>query len=113
MAAIEVTPDRIRIRLSTPEKISALRGDLTFPRAAVGRVEVVPDGVAATRGLRAPGLAVPGLRKVGIWRGRAGTEFVSVRGGQPAVRIELTGQRYDAVLIGDADAEAVARAVGR
>lgn len=109
MAAIEIDRDSVHVRLSTAEKIWALRGDLTFPRTAVRQVEVVPDGLAATRGLRAPGLAVPGARKVGTWRGRAGTEFVSVRGGEPAVRITLTGQRYDAVLIGATQPEELAR----
>ncbi|MER7457694.1 hypothetical protein [Micromonospora sp. NPDC126480] len=111
MAVVEIDRDSVHVRLSTAEKIWALRGDVTFPRSAVRQVEVLPDGLAATRGLRAPGLGLPGLRKVGTWRGRAGTEFVSVRGGEPAVRITLAGQRYDAVLIGAAGPEQLARSL--
>ncbi|MFC0004580.1 hypothetical protein [Micromonospora siamensis] len=109
MATVEITADRIRVRLSTTEKIFALRGDLSFPRTAVRRAEVVPNAVTAIRGLRAPGLGLPGLRNVGRWRSRVGTEFVTVRAGQPAVRITLSGQPYDSLLIGSDDATALAR----
>ncbi|SCE73611.1 hypothetical protein [Micromonospora mirobrigensis] len=108
MASVEITADRIRVRLSTAEKIFALRGDLSFPRTAVRGVEVVPNAVTMIRGLRAPGLGLPGLRNVGTWRGRAGTEFVTVRAGQPAVRITLSGQPYDSLLIGSDDATTLA-----
>jgi hypothetical protein len=34
------------------------------------RVRGEPDALAAVSGLRAPGLAVPGRTKIGVWRGR-------------------------------------------
>ncbi|MBY8874950.1 hypothetical protein K7640_24275 [Micromonospora sp. PLK6-60] len=111
MATIDVGTDRIRVRLSRAEKLWALRGDLTFPRSAVREVTVEPDGLAATRGLRAPGLGLPGVRKVGTWRRRGGRELVSVRAGQPAVRITLDGQWYNSVLVGADQPEDLARAV--
>ncbi|MFG2105222.1 hypothetical protein [Micromonospora chersina] len=111
MATIDLSTDTIRVRLTPAEKLWALRGDLAFPRAAVRTVTVEADGLRATRGLRAPGLGVPGLRKVGTWLGRTGREFVSVHADQPAVRITLAGQRYDALLIGADDAAALAEAV--
>ncbi|MFF4807075.1 hypothetical protein ACFY03_02480 [Micromonospora chersina] len=111
MATIDLSTDTIRVRLTPAEKLWALRGDLTFPRGSVRAVTVEPDGLRATRGLRAPGLGVPGLRKVGTWFSRAGREFVSVHANQPAVRITLAGQRYDALLIGTDDAAALAEAV--
>ncbi|MFI7214828.1 hypothetical protein [Micromonospora maritima] len=111
MATVHLTAERIHVRLTAAEKVWALRGDLSFPRSAVRAVTVVPDGLHETRGLRAPGLGVPGLRKVGTWRGATGREFVSVRAGQPAVRITLADQRYDALLVGADDAAALAEAV--
>jgi hypothetical protein len=112
MTTVRVTADSIELTLTTAEKIGALRGDLRVPRSAVVAVEVVPDGLAATRGLRAPGLAVPGVRKVGTWRGAVGKQFVSVRRGEPAVRVRLAGQPYDVLLIGSADAPALAAELG-
>lgn len=111
MATVDLSTDTIRVRLTPAEKVWALRGDLAFPRGAVRAVTVEPDGVRAIRGIRAPGLGVPGRRMVGTWRGRTGREFVSVRADQPAVRITLTGQRYDSLLIGADDAAALAEAV--
>ncbi|MFG2057448.1 hypothetical protein ACGFI9_25850 [Micromonospora sp. NPDC048930] len=67
MATIAFDNDRIRVRLTPAEKLWALRGDLSFPRDAVRAVTVEPDGLHATRGMRAPGLGVPGRRKVGTW----------------------------------------------
>jgi hypothetical protein len=75
---------------------------------------VESDGISAARALRAPGLGVPGLRKIGTWRrradGRTRRTAVSVRRGQPAMRIELRGTSWDQLLIGHDDARALATA---
>lgn len=110
MATIETTPRTLRISLTRAEHVLGLLRDLEVPLAAVRTAEVVPDGLAAARGLRAPGLGLPGLRKIGTWRRRGSTGFVSVRRG-PAVRLELTGQRFDTVLVSVADPVAAVGAV--
>ena len=69
----------------------------------MSEAHVETDGLSAVRGIRAPGLGLPG-RKVGTWRGREGTWLVSVRKAQPALSFRLTGQRYDGVLLGLDDA---------
>jgi hypothetical protein len=106
MATLTTTPHTLRLSLSRAEKILGLLRDLEVPRSAVTAVEAVPDGIAGVHGLRAPGLGLPG-RKLGTWRRRGGRTLVSVRRGQPAVRIELTGQRFDTMLIGIDDPAAV------
>ncbi|SDC79763.1 hypothetical protein SAMN05660690_2592 [Geodermatophilus telluris] len=111
MATIRATAETLTVTLTRAEKVLGLLRDLEVPLSAVRSVEVVPDGIAATRGLRAPGLGLPGLRLVGTWRRRGDRTLVSVRRGEPAVRIGLAGQRYDAVLVSAADAAAVASAV--
>jgi hypothetical protein len=80
--------------------------DHTFPISSIASSDVEADGLAAARGLRAPGLAVPARRKVGTWRGR-GRSLVSVRRGQAAVVVDLTGQRFARLVIGVDDAAAV------
>jgi uncharacterized protein len=110
VSTLQVTPDRVVLRLSTAERLAAVHGDLTVPRSAITAVELVDDGVGAARGLRSPGLGIPGRRKLGTWRSRAGRQFVDVRRGQPALRIELApGQRYSRLLVGTDDAAALAR----
>jgi hypothetical protein len=108
MAVLQVTPPTLSVRLTRFEKIAGLLRDPEVPLSAVRSVEVVDDAVGATRGLRAPGLGLPGLRKIGTWRRRGETMLVCVRRGQPAVRIALTGARYDTLLVGADDAVAVA-----
>ncbi|RKN43488.1 hypothetical protein [Micromonospora endolithica] len=111
MSTVHVTADRVRIRLRPVEKIFALHGDLDLPRSAVRTAEVLTDGLAATRGLRAPGLAIPGWTKVGTWRGRGARQYVAVRRGVPTLRLTLDRQRYDIVLVSTPDAHAVAAAL--
>lgn len=107
MATVTATPRTLTVSLSRVERVLGLLRDLEVPRSAVRTVEVVPDGPAATRGLRAPGLGLP-WRKIGTWRERGAKTLVSVRRGQPAVRVRLAGQRFDTLLIGVDDPAAVA-----
>ena len=107
MATVTTTPQTLHVSLTRAERILGLLRDLEVPRSAVRAVEVVPDGLAAVRGLRAPGLGLPG-RRIGTWRGRGEKTLVSVRRGQPAVRVRLAGQRFDALLLGVDDPAAVA-----
>jgi hypothetical protein len=106
MATLQLTPQTLSVRLTRFEKIAGLLRDLEVPISAVRSVEAVDSGLAATRGLRAPGLGLPGIRKIGTWRGRGTKTMLSVRKGQPAVRVELDGARFDVLLIGADDAAA-------
>lgn len=108
MTTIHVSDDTLTVRLAPVSKLAGLLRDQVVPRSAVTTVEVVPDGLAAARGVRAPGLALPGRRKIGTWRGRGARRFVDVRRGQPALRLTLEGQRYDELLLGHDDARALA-----
>lgn len=111
MSTVIVTGETVEVRLRAAEKIGALHGDLRVPRSAVRTAEVVAKGVRAARGLRAPGLELPGVIKLGTWRGRGVTRFVAVRRGTPALRLTLDGQRYDEILVSTPDAAALAAAL--
>jgi hypothetical protein len=108
MATLQVRPPVLSLRLTRFEKIAGLLRDVDVPLSAVRDVAVVDDALAATRGLRAPGLGLPGVRKIGTWRGAGEKMLVCVRRGQPAVRVRLGGQRWDTLLIGADDPAAVA-----
>jgi hypothetical protein len=106
-----LTDDHLEIRFTPLERVLGLLRDARVPLSAVRSVEVVPDGMGAVRGLRAPGLAVPGLRRLGTWRAREGKTLVAVRRGQAAVRIGLEGERWSELLLGTHDAVGLAATV--
>ena len=111
MATITSTPTSLSVTFSRFEKVAGLLRDISVPVASIASVTLEPDGIKAARGVRAPGLGVPGRRKIGTWRqrrdGRSIRTAVSVRAGQPAVRIELHGTSWDHLLIGHDDGERI------
>ncbi|MGY1804946.1 hypothetical protein ACI78T_16825 [Blastococcus sp. SYSU D00922] len=111
MARVQLTPTTVTVRLTRAEKFWGLLRDVEFDRAAVREVDVVQEPLSAARGLRAPGLAWPGVRKIGTWRRPGERILVSVRRGRPAVRLRLAGARYDTVLVSTDDAAALAGAL--
>ena len=70
MATVQLDETTVTVRFTRAEKFWGVLRDVEFPRSAVREVEVVPEPLSAVRGLRAPGLAWPGLRKIGTWRRR-------------------------------------------
>ena len=108
MARLEVTPTTVSVRFGRGEKVAGLLRDLEVPRSAVQAAEVVADPLRQVRGLRFPGADVPGFVKIGTWRRAGERTLVSVRRGQPAVRVRLTGQRFQELLVGADDAERIA-----
>lgn len=113
MATMTTDRTHLHLHLSTAEKIAGLIRDVRVPLTSVRDVETVADGLGAVRGIRAPGLGLPGHRAIGTWRRPGEKTLVSVRRGQPAVRVTLAGERYDALLVGSHDAAAVADTVRR
>lgn len=106
MAAVSITDHDVTVELTLREKVGGLLGNVRIPRSQIRAVELIDGPVSAPRGIRSPGLALPGLVKVGTWRSRsAGRQFVSVRRGVPAVRLHLEGHRYDQVVVSVDDAE--------
>lgn len=108
MSTVAVTDQAVEIRLSLAEKVAALHGDLRLPRRSIRTATVVADGLAATRGLKAPGLSLPGRVRIGTWRGRGGNRFLAVRRGVPALRLELVGERFGLVVVSTPDAAVLA-----
>jgi hypothetical protein len=111
MTTISVLDDQLSIRFSRTEKVLGLVRDQSFPLASVTSARVEQVGLHAVRGVRAPGLGLPGRWLVGTWRGR-GRTLVSVRRGEPAVVVELTGQRFDRLVLGTHQAAGVVERMG-
>lgn len=109
MPTIRIDTDTLTVQLSRAEQVAALRRDIRVPLSSITRVTVVEDGLAAARGLRAPGLAIPRRTKIGTWRGRGHRQFICARRGVPAVRVQLSGAGDDELILSVPDAEAQAQ----
>src|SRR5215213_5623188 len=108
MASIELTGDELIVRLTSPEKLAALHGDVHVAGRWIQAVAVERQPLDALQGLRAPGLSIPGRTKIGTWRRFRHRGFVVARRNVPAVRVRLTGGPYDDLLVSTPDAEATA-----
>ena len=112
MTTVAFDDGTLRVRLTRREKVAGLLRDLNVPLSAVRAVTVVADGLDATQGLRAPGLAIPG-RRIGTWRrGGQNKTVVAVRRGHPALWVELSGQPWSGLLL-DGGASPRRRATSR
>ena len=111
MAQILLAADTLTVSMTGAEKIEALHGDVTVPRASVTRVRVAPDGMAELHGIRAPGTALPGVIAVGTWRDRGTETFAVCHGRRPAVVIELRGEAYDRLVVTVDDGQLVVDAL--
>jgi hypothetical protein len=108
MATINLNPTAASVDFTRGEKLAGLLRDIEVPLTCVREVAVERDGLQAARGVRAPGPAIPGLRKVGTWRGKGCRTAVSVRRDQPVLRLTLDGHTYSELLVGLDDADQVA-----
>lgn len=109
MSTITLTPDTVEVSFTAAEKVAGLVRDQSIPRSAITAATAIDDGLSATDGKRAPGLGLPGLRKVGTWRRSGSKELVAVRRGEPALRITLDGFAYQVAVLGTPEAHQLAR----
>jgi len=107
MATMILNARSLSVEFTRAERIAGLLGDIQVPLSAISSATLESDPLTAAGGLRAPGLAIPGRRKIGTWRGRGRRAAVSVRAGVPAVRLRLHGAKFDELLISSASAGAV------
>lgn len=98
----------LAVRLTPLERVLALHGSVTLPLDAIRSATAVPDGIVAVRGIRAPGLGVPGWAKIGTWRRRGHRTLAVVRGRGPALHLQLSEGPISEVLVSTPDADALA-----
>ena len=112
MAEILIEGGALHVRLSTLEKLGALRGDITIPLRSVTAVRVSDRPWSELRGIRAPGTGLPGVISLCTRRGRGIRDFAAVYGrGGRAVVVEASGEAFDRIVISRADAEDTARRI--
>jgi hypothetical protein len=82
------------------DKLWALTSSLRIPLASIAAVRADPEVARARRrGLRLPGLHVPGLITAGTFHQDGRRLFWDVRDPAKVVVVELRDERYDALII--------------
>jgi hypothetical protein len=99
VANLLIDDDTVTVELTVMEKAEAVHGNLRIPRSAITGYWSVPDGLAEVPGFKLAGAGLPGSLKVGTWTGEGKRTFAVCHGASPAVVLELTGERYDRVVV--------------
>jgi hypothetical protein len=114
MAQVEVTHDRLVIRLDRTDRLWAFRSELAVPLDHVAGVEVDPERSRVPwSGLpvRDPRSWAPGVVAAGLVRQEGEWAFWDVRDPERAVIIHLADERYTRLVIEVDDPAATAAAI--
>lgn len=108
MASLTRNSDNLKLTFDTADKVLGLVGDLTIPLEAITSITVTDDPFAAVKGLRAPGLALPGRIRIGTWRSPGSKLLVAARNRQTSIVLTLQGQTHSRVVVGTDNATSLA-----
>ena len=111
MAKIEVDDEQLTVELQGMHRLWALKRRITVPLAHVRGATADPGIVNQPKGVRAPGLHLPGVAVMGTFHREGETSFWDVRNGAHAVVIELTGERFARLVVDVADPRAAVGAI--
>jgi hypothetical protein len=99
VANLQIDDDNVTVELTMMEKAESVHGNLRIPRSAITGYWAVPNGLDEVPGFKLAGAGLPGDLKVGTWIGNGKRTFAVCHGPNPAVVLELTGERYDRVVV--------------
>jgi len=108
MANLVISDESVTLELSTAEKAEALHRDLAVPRSAITGVRVVSSCMDEVRGFKLVGSGIPGVMRVGSFKGDDGSTFALCHGNGPGLVLDLTGQHYDRIVLSIDNPEQVA-----
>lgn len=111
MAKLIVSGDMVTVSLTAMEKVETLKGDISFPRAAVITASAVPSGMAELHGMRV-GTGLPGVIAAGTWHYNGQVTFAVCHGNGPAVVLELASQQYQRIVLTVDDPQQVLASLG-
>ncbi|GAB6902639.1 hypothetical protein [Kineosporia succinea] len=99
MATIRLTPDHVIVEITGWRQILSLSRGFTIPLTHVRGATIDPGAAGEPKGLRAPGTHVPGVIALGTFYRHGERVFWDVRDRSRVVVIQLTGERYDRLVI--------------
>lgn len=113
MAQLTRDGDLLLLTLTPAEKLEGAHGNIHVSVSSVQSITVVDDVIHAVRGIRAPGTRIPGILAIGTFWANEGTSFAVVHHQNTrGVRVNLTGQRFDALIVGSDHPEQLVASLG-
>lgn len=113
MARVQIVDDRLRVQLHGLSRVWAMRSGLDVPLTSVRGATFDPDVVREPKGVRSPGLHVPGVAAVGTFhRDGEKTLWETYRGSRTVV-IQLAGGSWDRIVVEVPDPRATVDLVNR
>jgi hypothetical protein len=98
VARLRIDDRAITVSLSVIEKLDALHGSVTVPRASVVGARGVPDGMAEFHGNEYRH-RLAGVIMVGAVRNSDSVTLAVCQGRRHAVVLDLAGQSYDRIVV--------------
>ena len=105
MPTLTISLTELTVTLTLSEKLAALHGDLALPLSGITGAEVLDAKWWMRLGLRVPGTGLPGLVIAGTYVQKGDRAFVSWTRGKQVLQVNLSGQNYNRVVVGVADAQ--------
>jgi hypothetical protein len=112
MARLIVDGSDLVVGLSWLERLGAAHKDVRVPLRAVRSAVAEPNPWQALRGVKLAGTGIPGVAVLGTRYFTGGRDFVAIRNGRPAVRVELGDDSpYGQLLVSVSDADSTVAAI--
>lgn len=112
MAELIRDGDTLVLKLTTIEKAEGVHGDIRVPVSAVQHITVLDDVIHAVHGIKMPGSRLPGVFAMGTFMSGSETIFAIVHHQtKRGIKVTLTGEHYDALIIGTDSPEKVIAAL--
>ena len=99
MASVSVTDDLLTVDVQGLHRLWAFKRRIRVPLAHVRGATPDPGIVHEPKGLRAPGLHVPGAAVIGTFHRDGETHFWDVRVGTHTIVFELADETYNRLII--------------
>lgn len=111
MARILVEGENLVVKLGIVDTMFSMRSTMRIPLVAVERVYFDPFVGEEPRGIKAPGTYLPGVVTRGTFHAEGVKTFWNVWRGTSAVVVELSGQKFDRLVIDHREPEDIVRQI--
>ena len=108
MASVIIHPTALAVQLTPNEAFWGLHKSLNIHATHIIGAQALGKGWWKTLGWRLPGAAIPGLIVAGTYVQRGDKAYVSWTKGTQPLQINLRNHKYSRIVVGVADAEALA-----